>query len=77
MKQRTMILRVWRDAAGNLHVRVQDPIRELDARLAAADALWETLQGWVKPLPGELDDNTEGEPRTLSNYESGEIGASG
>ncbi len=50
MKQRTLILRLWRDASGGLHVQLRDPVRELDARFTGADALWDTLQAWINPL---------------------------
>lgn len=55
MKSRTLILRLWRDAAGALHVQLNDPLREMQARFAAPQELWLALERWINfsapPLP--------------------------
>lgn len=47
MKQRTLILRVWRDAADALHVQLNDPLRQAQARFAASQDLWLALEQWM------------------------------
>ena len=44
MRHRTLILRIWRDAAGGLTVQLSDPLSEIHARFARADELWAALE---------------------------------
>lgn len=48
MKQRTLILRLWRDADNQLQGLLDDPLSEARASFVCADELWAALEAWAQ-----------------------------